>query len=177
MFCKKDVLRNFTKFTEKYLFQSLFFNKVASLTPVTLLKKGRWHRFFVVNFVKFLRTLFTWNTSVRDASTYWTSAYGHCLIKETTSNLFNQRPFFSVKSTFSWSYFPRTYYSNNFHPHVFSIVLFLRVTKSNFQCWFQSLPASIKFDLQTMQPILPEWHYTAMLHKEKHFQRMAKSVM
>ena len=31
VFCKKDVLRNFTKFTRKPLFQSLFFNKVAGL--------------------------------------------------------------------------------------------------------------------------------------------------
>ena len=29
VFCKKDVLRNFTKFTAKHLCQSLFFNKVA----------------------------------------------------------------------------------------------------------------------------------------------------
>ena len=107
------------------------------LRPVTLLKKGRWHRCFLVNFAKFLGTPFTWNTSGRDAWTYWTSAYGHCLFKKTTSNLFNQRPFFSVKSNFSWPYFPRTYYSNKFHPPVFSIVLFLRGTKSNFHCWFK----------------------------------------
>ena len=31
VFCKKGVLRNFTKFTEKHLCQSLFFNKVAGL--------------------------------------------------------------------------------------------------------------------------------------------------
>ena len=31
VFCKKAVHRNFTKFTGKYLCQSLFFNKVASL--------------------------------------------------------------------------------------------------------------------------------------------------
>ena len=31
MFYKKDVLRNFAKFTGKHLCQSLFFNKVASL--------------------------------------------------------------------------------------------------------------------------------------------------
>ena len=31
MFCKKCVLRNFTKFTGKHLPQSLFFNKVAGL--------------------------------------------------------------------------------------------------------------------------------------------------
>ena len=44
MFCKKDVLRNFTKFTGNRLCQSLFFNKVAGLRPVS--------------FVKFLRTPF-----------------------------------------------------------------------------------------------------------------------
>ena len=31
MFCKKSVLRNFTKFTGKQLCQSLIFNKVAGL--------------------------------------------------------------------------------------------------------------------------------------------------
>ena len=55
---KKGVLRNFTKFTEKHLCQSLFFNKVAGLRPATLLKKRLWHRCFPVNFVKFLRTPF-----------------------------------------------------------------------------------------------------------------------
>ena len=43
-FCKKGVLKNFAKFTEKQLCQSLFFNKVASCFPV--------------NFAKFLRTFF-----------------------------------------------------------------------------------------------------------------------
>ena len=33
VFCKKGVLRNFTKFTGKQLCQSLFFNKVAGRTP------------------------------------------------------------------------------------------------------------------------------------------------
>ena len=32
VFCKKGVLRNFTKFTGKHLCQSLFFNKVAGLS-------------------------------------------------------------------------------------------------------------------------------------------------
>ena len=40
MFCKKGVLRNFTKFTGKHLCHSL------------------WHRCFTVSFVKFLRTPF-----------------------------------------------------------------------------------------------------------------------
>ena len=61
----KGVLRNFTKFTGKHLCQSLFFNKVAGLSPATLLKKRLWHRCFPVNFAKFLRTPFLHNTSGR----------------------------------------------------------------------------------------------------------------
>ena len=53
--CKKDVLRNFTKFTGKHLCQSLFFNKVR---PATLLKKRLWHRCCPVNLAKFLRAPF-----------------------------------------------------------------------------------------------------------------------
>ena len=34
--CKKDVLRNFTKFTAKHLCQSLFFNNVAGLRTTFL---------------------------------------------------------------------------------------------------------------------------------------------
>ena len=55
VYCKRGVLRNFTKFTGKHLCQSLFFNKVADLRSETLLKKRLWHRCFPV---KFLRTLF-----------------------------------------------------------------------------------------------------------------------
>ena len=62
---KKAVLRNFAKFTGKHLCQSLFFNKVASFTLATLLKKRLWHRCFPVNFAKFLRTPFLQNTSGR----------------------------------------------------------------------------------------------------------------
>ena len=47
VFCKKGVLRNFTKFTGKH-----------RLSPAALLKKRLWHRCFPVNFVKFLRTPF-----------------------------------------------------------------------------------------------------------------------
>ena len=56
VFNKKGVFRNFLKFTGKHLRQSLFFNKVVDLRPVTLLKKRLWHRCFPVNFAKFLRT-------------------------------------------------------------------------------------------------------------------------
>ena len=55
MFCKKGVLKNFTKFTEEYLCQSLFFNKVAGLKPTNLLKKKLWNKCVPVNFVKFLK--------------------------------------------------------------------------------------------------------------------------
>ena len=57
---KKGVLESFVKFTGKHLCQSLLFNKVADLRPVTLLKKRLWHRCFPENFVKFLQ-----NTSGR----------------------------------------------------------------------------------------------------------------
>ena len=36
---KKAVLTNFAKFTGKHLCQSLLFNKVAGLSPVTLLRR------------------------------------------------------------------------------------------------------------------------------------------
>ena len=38
-FCKNDALKDFAQFTGKYLCRSLFFNKVAGLSLVTLLKK------------------------------------------------------------------------------------------------------------------------------------------
>ena len=69
---RKGVLRNLAKFTGKHLCeslylnkvvgQSLYFNKVAGLRPATLLKKTFWHRYFPVNFAKFLRKLFLQNT-------------------------------------------------------------------------------------------------------------------
>ena len=62
---RKGVLRNFAKFTERQLYQSLFFNKVASLSPATLLRKRLWYRCFPVNFAKFLRTPFLQITSAR----------------------------------------------------------------------------------------------------------------
>ena len=59
VFCKKGVLKNLEKFTGKQLCWSLFFNKVAGLMSVTLLKKSLKHWCFPVNFAKFLRTLFS----------------------------------------------------------------------------------------------------------------------
>ena len=56
VYCRKDVLRNFAKFTGKH--QSFFFDKVSGLRPATLLKKRCWYRSFPVSFAKFLRTPF-----------------------------------------------------------------------------------------------------------------------
>ena len=58
VFCEKDVLEIFVKFTGKCRCEN-------SLRPATLLKKRLQHRFFTVNFVKFLRTPFLHNTSRR----------------------------------------------------------------------------------------------------------------
>ena len=51
--------------TGKHLCESLFFNKIAGLSPTTLLKKRLWHKCFPVNFTKFLRTPFLQNISGR----------------------------------------------------------------------------------------------------------------
>ena len=63
LFYKKGVLKNFTKFTRKYLCQSLLFNKVAGPTPADLIKRKLWCRCLPVNFAKFLRTPVLQNTS------------------------------------------------------------------------------------------------------------------
>ena len=55
VFCKKGVLKNFSKFIGKHLCHSLFSNKVAGLR----------HKCFPVNFAKFIRTLFLRYTSGR----------------------------------------------------------------------------------------------------------------
>ena len=79
--CKKDVLRNFGKFTGKHLCLRLFFNKVAGRRPATLLKKSLWDRCFPVNFPKFLRTPFIQNTLGQlllnfGKVTHWTQILG-----------------------------------------------------------------------------------------------------
>ena len=59
VFCKNDVLKNFTIFTEKRLYWSHFLNKVAGsscLQPCIFIKKRLQHRCFSVNIVIFLRT-------------------------------------------------------------------------------------------------------------------------
>ena len=58
VFYKKNIRKNFAKFTRKHLCQSLF----AGHGPATWLKKRLWHGCFPVNFAKFLRTPFSQNT-------------------------------------------------------------------------------------------------------------------
>ena len=59
---------------------SLVFNKAAGLRHATLLKKGLWHRSFRVNFVKFLRTPFSRNSSWRLFQVLVRSGSGSCVI-------------------------------------------------------------------------------------------------
>ena len=58
VFWKKDILRNFTKFTGKHLCQSLFFNKVAGLRPETLLKKETLAQVFSCKFCQISKNAF-----------------------------------------------------------------------------------------------------------------------
>ena len=58
---RKGVLRNFAKFTGKYLCQGLFFN-------TSLLKNRLWHGYFPVNFANFPKSNFSKGTSLVAAS-------------------------------------------------------------------------------------------------------------
>ena len=57
-FMKNGALKNFPKFSEKHLYQSLLFNKSACLRSATLVKKRLCHRCFLMDFAKILRTSF-----------------------------------------------------------------------------------------------------------------------
>ena len=54
-FVRKGVLRNFSKFTAKHT--------CVRVAAWNFIKKTLWHRCFLVNFSKFLRTYFLQNTS------------------------------------------------------------------------------------------------------------------
>ena len=58
------VLKNFPKFTWKYLCQSLFFNKVAGLRPATLLKKETLTNVFSCEFYEIFKTTYFYRTSL-----------------------------------------------------------------------------------------------------------------
>ena len=50
MFCKKDVLRNVAKFTEKHLCQSLFLSKVAG--PSDFINSDGLNTLFVIQYIR-----------------------------------------------------------------------------------------------------------------------------
>ena len=58
MFCKKGVLENFTKFTGKLLYQSLYFNKLAGLRPAILLKKETLAQMYFYEFCETFKNTF-----------------------------------------------------------------------------------------------------------------------
>ena len=60
---EKGALKNLTKFIEKHLRRSLFFDRVTNWKLVTLLKKRLWHRNLPVRFAlkSFKKTYFLWN--------------------------------------------------------------------------------------------------------------------
>ena len=65
VFCKKDVLRNFTKFTRKPLCRSLFFNKVAGLR---LIKRQTLAQVFSCEFCEISKNIFSYRTPLVAAS-------------------------------------------------------------------------------------------------------------
>ena len=69
---EKRCSQKFHKIHRKTLVPEPLFNKIADLSPATLLKKKLWHRCFPVNFAKFPRTPFLQNTLWTTASiTTW----------------------------------------------------------------------------------------------------------
>ena len=59
VFCKKGILRNFGKFTGKYLCQSLFFNKVTGLS-LQLFKKETLAQVFFCESCEILENTFSY---------------------------------------------------------------------------------------------------------------------
>ena len=67
VFCTKDGLKNFAKFTGKDLCQSLFFNKVADLRPF-FIKKETLAQIFSCEFCEISRNTFSYRTPLVAAS-------------------------------------------------------------------------------------------------------------
>ena len=111
---KKGVLRNFAKFTGKYLCQNLLFNKAAGLSPANLLKKRLRYRCFPVKFAKFLRPPFFYRTSLVAASfmtlessnSVWEAAK-RCSIKKCAFWKISQYPLWMLRN-FQGQLFYRT---------------------------------------------------------------------
>ena len=65
VFCNNRCSQKYRKIYRKTPVPESLLNKVAGLTPATLLKKRLWHMCFPANFAKFLRTPVLRNTSGR----------------------------------------------------------------------------------------------------------------
>ena len=63
VFYKNSALKNLAQFTGKHLCQSLFFDKVAGISPATLLKKNLCHRCFPVYFATPFSIEYLWTTA------------------------------------------------------------------------------------------------------------------
>ena len=68
VFCKKDILRNFTKFTGKHVCQSLFFNKVAGLSACNFIKKETLAQVFSCELCEISKNTFSYRTPPMAAS-------------------------------------------------------------------------------------------------------------
>ena len=90
VFCKKGVLRNFTKFTGKHLCQSLFFNKVAGLTPANFIKKEALAQVFCREFCEISKNTFF-------IEHLWWLLLKHVIKQPKNTGSY----FFSYKGTFS----------------------------------------------------------------------------
>ena len=72
VFCQKDVLRNFVKFTWKHLCQSLFFNKVSGLKPqaCNFIKKETLAQVFFCEFCEISKNTFSCRRPLVAASAF-----------------------------------------------------------------------------------------------------------
>ena len=113
---KKGVLKNFAKITRKRLCQSLYFNKVATLS-----KKRFWHKCFPVNFVKFLRAPifiehFWWLLLDSFISKYVNShAFSGCHphFRKLTPPLPSKKFFCLISPSFIASHPPKNHFAGN----------------------------------------------------------------
>ena len=69
VFCKKGVLRNFTKFTGKHLCQRLFFNKVSG-KGCNFIKKETLAQAFSCEFCEIFKNTFFYRTPLVAASVF-----------------------------------------------------------------------------------------------------------
>ena len=116
--CGRSNLRN--DMNQQKQAPEVFFKERCCLRPATLFKKRLWQRCFPVNFVKFLRALFSQNTSWRLLLNQVTNLKSLGFTQEITANLLGVFPeVVSCKTDFSG------FFNDAFDPHISSIVRFL----------------------------------------------------